>query len=104
MTAAPMDASMTPLILVPTDAPRFDGYVWHARVDTYLKAVAWIGAVPLLLPSLGDALDLDAALRARRRRAPDRLALQRASARYGDEPSERHEPYDLARDDDRRSA
>ena len=78
---------MTPLILVSADRREFDGYVWHAAADTYLKAVAGIGAVPLLLPSLGDALDLEAVLA----RVDGVLLTGSRSnvhpARYGVEPS-----------------
>ena len=90
---------MSPLILVTTEVRPMDGYTWHAAADTYLKAIAGIGGTPLLLPSLGAALDLDAVL--------DRvdgvlLTGSRSNVhpeRYGVAPSERHEPYDLARDD-----
>src|SRR5687768_8502281 len=88
---------MTPLILVTTEV-RPDGYVWHAAADTYLKAVAGIGGVPLLLPSLGEAIDLDALLP-----RVDGVLLTGSRSnvhpgRYGVEPSPRHEPYDPDRD------
>jgi putative glutamine amidotransferase len=89
---------MTPLILITTEV-RPDGYTWHAAADTYLKAVAAIGAVPLLLPSLGPAIDLEALLP---RIDGVLLTGSRSNvhpARYGVAPSERHEPYDLHRDD-----
>ena len=90
---------MTPLILVTSDVREFAGYLWHASVETYLKAVAFIDAVPLLLPNLGDALDLEAVLS-----RVDGVVLTGSRsnvhpARYGVEPSERYEPYDLARDE-----
>ena len=78
---------MSPLILVTTEVRPMDGYVWHAAADTYLKAVAGIGATPLLLPSLGDALDLEAVLS----RVDGVLLTGSRSnvhpARYGVEPS-----------------
>jgi putative glutamine amidotransferase len=94
-----MESSMTPLILVSADRREADGYIWHAAAETYLKALAAIGAVPIILPSLGEALDLEGALD-----RVDGLLLTGSRsnvhpARYGVEPSERHEPYDLARDD-----
>src|SRR5437763_16703873 len=106
MTAAParlrltpVAASMTPLVLITTEVRPMDGYVWHAAADTYLKAVAAIGCAPLLLPSLGGALDLEGILA----RVDGVLLTGSRSnvhpARYGVEPSVRHEPYDLARDD-----
>jgi putative glutamine amidotransferase len=89
---------MTPLILVTTEVRPADGYVWHAAADTYLKAVAGIGAVPLLLPALGETLDLESTLE----RVDGVLLTGSRSnvhpARYGVEPSERHEPYDIDRD------
>jgi putative glutamine amidotransferase len=94
-----MERRMTPLILVTSDVREFGGYVWHATVDSYLKALTWIGAVPLMLPSLGDALDLEALLS---RVDGVMLTGSRSNvhpARYGVESSERHEPYDFARDE-----
>src|SRR3954463_9244981 len=89
---------MTPLILVSTELRPADGYVWHAALDTYLKAVAMVGAAPLLLPSLGDELDLPKVLS---RIDGVLLTGSRSNvhpSHYGAEASERHEPYDLARD------
>ena len=88
---------MTPLILVTTEI-RPDGYTWHAAADTYLKAVTGIGGVPLLLPSLGEAIDLEALLP---RIDGVLLTGSRSNVhptRYGAEPSERYEPYDVDRD------
>ena len=53
--------AMTPLILLPSDNRTTDNYLWHGAVDTYVRAVAHVGAVPLILPNLA-AIDLDAAL------------------------------------------
>lgn len=87
----------SPLILVTTDV-RPEGYAWHAAPDTYLKAVAAVGGIPLLLPSLGEAIDLEALLP----RVDGVLLTGSRSnvhpSRYGVDPSERHEPYDLERD------
>ncbi len=89
---------MTPLILLPTDIREIDGYVWHGAIDTYLKAVTLVGATPVLLPSLGDTLDLPAILS-----RVDGVLLTGARSnvhpeRFGEAPSEQHEPYDLDRD------
>jgi len=89
---------MTPLILLPTDIRLVDGYVWHGAVATYLKAVATVGASPLLLPSLGDELDLAAILS-----RVDGVLLTGARSNvhpslYGEAATERHEPYDADRD------
>lgn len=89
---------MTPIILITTELRSIDGFSWHAAIDTYLKGVAAIGGAPVLLPSLGDQLDLDALLS----RVDGVLLTGSRSnvhpARYGVEPSVRHEPYDLDRD------
>jgi putative glutamine amidotransferase len=89
---------MSPLILVTADVRESDGYVWHAALEPYLTALTWIGAVPLILPSLGDALDLESTID----RVDGVLVTGSRSnvhpAHYGVEPSERHEPYDHARD------
>jgi putative glutamine amidotransferase len=89
---------MSPLILVSTEIRPADGWVWHAALDTYLKAVTGAGATPVLLPSLGDALDLPAVLS-----RVDGVLLTGSRSNvhpthYGEEPSERHEPYDHDRD------
>src|SRR5688572_20295906 len=89
---------MTPVILITTEVRPADGYRWHAAADTYIKAIAGVGGLPLLLPSLGEAIDLQAALA----HADGVLLTGSRSnvhpARYGVAPSERHEPYDLDRD------
>jgi putative glutamine amidotransferase len=88
----------SPLILVTADVRESDGYVWHAALETYLTALTWIGAIPLILPSLGEAIDLESVIA----RVDGVLVTGSRSnvhpARYGVEPSERHEPYDHARD------
>ncbi len=89
---------MHPIILVSTEIRPADDYVWHAALDTYLKAVSLVGGQPLLLPSLGDALDLPAILS-----RVDGVLLTGSRSnvhpeRYGETPSEKYEPYDLDRD------
>jgi putative glutamine amidotransferase len=90
---------MSPLVLLPADTAEANGYVVHSAVDTYLRAVLGIGATPLVLPSFGEALDLRGLLE-----RVDGVLLTGARSnvhppRYGEEPTERHEPYDLRRDD-----
>ena len=90
---------MTPLILVAGDVREFDSYVWHASPEKYVQAVAWMGGVPLILPALGETLDLESLLQ---RMDGVLLTGSRSNvhpSRYGLEPSERYEPYDPARDD-----
>jgi putative glutamine amidotransferase len=89
---------MNPLILVPADRREHDGYVWHGAVESYLKALAWIGATPVILPSLGEAIDIEAALE---RVDGVMLTGSRSNVhpeRYRETPSSRYEPYDLDRD------
>lgn len=89
---------MTPLILVTADVRSLDRYVWHGAVDIYLKAVAGMGGLPLVLPNLPDALDLDALLP---RIDGVLLTGSRSNVHpqcYGAAATERHEPYDRERD------
>lgn len=52
-----------PLVLVTADVKTIEGYNWHAATSTYLQAVLkGSDAIPMILPSLGADLDLDAAL------------------------------------------
>lgn len=90
----------TPVILVPTDVREIDLYRWHATPEAYLTALEGVArCVPVLLPSLGRKLDLDAVL--------DRvdgvlLTGSRSNVhpdRYGEAASAAHEPYDPDRDD-----
>lgn len=89
----------TPVVLVTADVRHFQGYDWHAAPQTYLEAtLARAGAMPLVLPALGDRLDLNAIL--------DRVdgvvcTGSRSNvhpSRYGVEPTEAMGPFDEARD------
>ena len=88
-----------PLILVPADVRPGDGYNWHAAPETYLNAlVHGSGAIPLILPSLGGDLDLDALLG-----RVDGVLLTGSRSnvhpeRYGGSATSRTEPYDPHRD------
>ena len=89
---------MNPLILVTADVRQVKFYTWHAAVDTYLKALTGVGATPLILPSLAGEIDLDDVLS----RVDGVLTTGSRSnvhpARYGEEASTAHEPYDEDRD------
>lgn len=89
---------MNPLILVTADVRQVDKYTLHTAVDIYLKALAGVGATPLILPSLAGDLDLESLLS----RVDGVLATGARSnvhpGHYGDEPSPGHEPYDRDRD------
>lgn len=89
----------TPIVLVSADNRVFDHVRWHATPAQYVEAVLYgSGAMPLVLPALGGALDLDAIL--------DRvdgvlLTGSRSNVHptlYGLEPAPQYEPYDEARD------
>lgn len=89
----------SPLVAIAADVREFDNYHWHASPRPYLEAAARVaGATPLIVPALGDAIDIEAVL--------DRvdgvlLSGSRTNvhpARYGVEPSSAYEPYDEARD------
>lgn len=88
-----------PLVLVSTDRRVIDGYEWHMTPASYLEAVlVGAGALPVQLPSLGGALDLDAVLD-----QVDGVLLSGSKSNvhptlYGAEPTPDHEPYDPARD------
>jgi putative glutamine amidotransferase len=88
-----------PLIAVTGDVRDFDNYTWHAAPQTYLEAaVAVAGVTPLIVPSFGGRIDLDAILD----RVDGVMATGSKSnvhpSHYDVAPSAAHEPYDRARD------
>jgi putative glutamine amidotransferase len=88
-----------PLVLVTADVKTFEGYNWHAATSTYLQAVLkGSGAIPVILPSLGADLDLDAVLD----QVDGVLATGSRSnvnpQLYGEVPTEENGPYDPDRD------
>ncbi|MFN0264713.1 gamma-glutamyl-gamma-aminobutyrate hydrolase family protein [Tepidamorphus sp. 3E244] len=88
-----------PLVLVSTDVKDIDGYTWHAAPVTYISALAGQAAVmPLLVPSLGASADLESAIA-----CCDGVLLTGSRSNvhpplYGEEASEKHEPFDRDRD------
>jgi len=98
MTTMP-SAPQTPLVAVTSDVKQLDGYNWHACVETYLLALADVaGAVPVLVPSLGARIDIEALLN----RVDGVLVTGSRSnvypTLYGMEPDPSSEPYDHDRD------
>lgn len=89
----------TPIVLLSSDHRVIEGLSWHMTPAPYIEGVlAGSGAVPVLLPSLGSAIDFDAVLE-----RVDGLLLTGSRSNvhpslYGEEPTIDHEPYDLARD------
>ncbi|PTW59434.1 putative glutamine amidotransferase [Breoghania corrubedonensis] len=88
-----------PIVLVSADVRPGDGHEWHAAAATYLEAViTGSDAVPLVLPSLGAAIDLDAVLT-----RVDGVMLTGARSNvhpslYGGVASAENGPYDPQRD------
>ncbi len=89
----------SPVALVSADVKEMDVYHWHAAPAPYLDAlIEGSSAVPLILPSLGTAIDIGSALDrvdgvlltgARSNVSPDR---------YGEAVDEKNGPYDPERD------
>nr|WP_210308999.1 gamma-glutamyl-gamma-aminobutyrate hydrolase family protein [Ochrobactrum sp. CM-21-5] len=94
-----MPKSSRPLVAVPTDVKPFENYIWHAAPEQYLAAATDVaGVTPLLVPSFGDKMDINAILD-----AVDGVLVTGSKsnvhpALYGIEPSAAFEPYDNARD------
>ncbi|WP_309084733.1 gamma-glutamyl-gamma-aminobutyrate hydrolase family protein [Chelativorans sp.] len=88
-----------PLVALPTDVKVFEGYTWHATPEQYLTAaLSTAGVVPVLVPSFGEAIDLDSVLG-----AVDGLMLTGARSNvypplYGGTADEKNGPYDQRRD------
>jgi putative glutamine amidotransferase len=88
-----------PLIALPADVRDSDGYRWHAGAESYLKAVTiGLGGIPVIVPSLADAIDIDALLG-----RVDGILLPGSRSNvnpelYGARADSRSEPYDRARD------
>ena len=88
-----------PLIAVTSDFKDVAPYMWHAAPSPYIDAAAEVSdVVPMILPSLGDRLDIEAMLD----RVDGVLITGSRSnvhpAHYGEEPTENHEPFDHDRD------
>jgi len=91
--------STVPVVLVATDNRIFDHVRWHVTPAQYAEAVV-IGAkaIPVLLPSVGDMMDLLPVLD-----RVDGVVLSGARSNvhpscYGVDPAPQYEPYDEARD------
>ncbi|MEM6665560.1 MAG: gamma-glutamyl-gamma-aminobutyrate hydrolase family protein [Pseudomonadota bacterium] len=88
-----------PIIAVTTCVKEMDNYRWHATVETYTNAIVEAAeAVPVLVPSMGERIDLDAVL--------DRvdgviITGSRSNvhpSNYGHEETDDHGPFDHDRD------
>lgn len=98
-----MPTHTNPLILVSADTRSFQGYTWHAAINTYIQAVASTSqATPLIIPAIGgDLLDSAAMLDLLSRADGLLITGSRTNVHpenYSVAASENHEPYDPARD------
>jgi putative glutamine amidotransferase len=91
---------MQPLVVLPTDVRRLEGYRWHAVTETYIEAaLSAAGVLPLLLPSAGAGrIDLDTLLE-----SVDGVLLTGSKSNvdptlYGRRATRAHEPFDRDRD------
>jgi len=91
--------SFSPLVAVAADVRDFEGYRWHAAPETYVKAaLTGAGAIPVIVPSLGDAIDIEGLLE-----RVDGVLITGSRSNvhptlYGESADPRTEPYDPARD------
>ena len=88
-----------PLVAVSTDVRQFENYTWHAAPQQYIEAALSTACVlPVLVPSFGERLDLDALLA-----SVDGVMLTGSKSNvhpslYGGDASGENGPYDEARD------
>lgn len=90
---------MLPLIAVTSDLKHVEPYDWHATPSPYIDAVvAAADGLPVIVPSVGDALHIDTLLD----RVDGVLVTGSRSnvhpSHYGESPTKDHEPFDPARD------
>ena len=88
-----------PIVAVSTDVRQFENYTWHAAPRQYLEAaISGSGVLPVLVPSFGERLDLEALLA---RVAGVMLTGSKSNVDptlYGGEATEENGPYDRDRD------
>lgn len=88
-----------PLVLLSSDQKQIGDALWHATPSTYVEAVIFgAAAMPVLLPSMAGALDLDAILD-----RVDGVVLTGARSNvhpelYDEAETPEHAPFDAARD------
>ncbi len=95
-----MAREVKPLVGLPADTYAHEGFLYHSIGDKYLRAIAEVAhCVPVMIPAMTDALDLDAVLD-----HLDGVLLTGAVSnvhppRYGEAATAAHEPFDFRRDD-----
>jgi putative glutamine amidotransferase len=88
-----------PLVGLPADTYEKDGFLFHSLGDKYVRALAEVAdVVPVMIPSMIDALDLDAMLD-----HFDGILMTGAVSNvhpphYGENETTDHEPFDHNRD------
>lgn len=88
-----------PIVAVATDVRQFENYTWHGAPQQYLDAAVNVaGVLPMLVPSFGKRMDLEALIG-----RVDGLILTGSKtnvdpALYGGEANEENGPYDRDRD------
>ena len=92
--------SYLPLVGLPADTHESHGFLFHSIGDKYVRAVAEVAlCTPVMIPSMIDALEIDALLDHFDGIVMTGCRLQRASAALWRAALRRsHEPYDHARD------
>jgi len=88
-----------PVVVIPAETKEIDGFTLHAAVASYINAVVYgSGGIPLMLPSMGDAIDFDALLQ-----RVDGVLLPGSRSNvhpslYGVEAHDKAKPHDPRRD------
>lgn len=88
-----------PLVAVSADSKHFENHTWHAVPGQYLEAaVSVAGVFPVLVPAFGEKLDIGRLLS-----CVDGVMLTGSKsnvhpANYGGEATDKHGPFDEARD------
>jgi putative glutamine amidotransferase len=88
-----------PLVVLAADVKPIEGYTWHAAHEGYLNGIVHgLAGIPLILPSLGDAIDVDEVLpRVDGVLLPGSRSNVHPSC-YGEPADPRAEPHDQQRD------
>jgi len=90
---------MQPIVAIVADVRDFDNYRWHCSPQFYLEAAMGVaGVLPLIVPAFGERIDYEDLLG-----RVDGVLLSGSKsnvhpARYGEEATPAHEPFDEARD------
>jgi len=87
-----------PLVAVVCDTREFDGALWHVAQQQYVAAAVSAQLTPMLVPALGEALDIERVLD-----AVDGIIATGSKSNvfpelYGGDASDANGPYDHARD------